>query len=383
MKEEKLALNRWRLVLGKYSDETLQQAGGGIGSGESSFKEIDALLEFLYSREYAGRDIMETGSGSEGSLDPSNLTLVKWLNEVHRLFPKEAIEKIENHALEKYNLTGLLNDKRVLARLEPNMTLLKQILVLKDAMQPDVLETAHKVVEKVVDELRKKLETQMRQSIIGRKNKNESTNFKYSKNLDFKKTIRKNLKNYHAETKQLLIERVYFNTNSQRFSSWHIIVCVDESGSMMENVIHSAVMSAIFAKMPVLSTKLVIFDTNVVDLSEYIDDPVKALMTVQLGGGTDIGKALRYCEQLLANPNRTILVLVSDLCDGAGYTQMYKSAKNLVESGVRLMCLTSLDMEDEGVYDKTAAKILAGLGAKVAALTPFKLADWVGEVIKE
>jgi Mg-chelatase subunit ChlD len=151
---------------------------------------------------------------------------------------------------------------------------------------------------------------------------------------------------------------------------------------MLENVIHSAVMAGIFSKLPVLSVKLVIFDTSVVDLSEYVDDPVQALMSVQLGGGTDIGKALAYCTQITHNPQRTIMVLVSDLCDGAGYMNMYRAAQGIIESGAKLICLTALDLESEGMYDKTAAKRLASMGASVAAITPLKLADWIGEIIR-
>jgi len=177
-----------------------------------------------------------------------------------------------------------------------------------------------------------------------------------------------------------VVERVYFNRNLRRYNPWHIIICVDESGSMLESVIHSAVMAGIFSKLPVLSTRLVIFDTNVVDLSGYVDDPVQALMSIQLGGGTNIGKALAYCEGLVTTPHRTIVVLVSDLYDGMGYRPMYAHAHSIIEAGSKLICLTALDGE-AGMYDKTAAKHLSALGASVAALTPAKLAAWVGEII--
>ena len=223
-----------------------------------------------------------------------------------------------------------MTDTRALEQLEPNINLLKQILSFKGMMSKDVLDTARAIVQKVVDELRKKLESKMRQSIMGRRDRNRSSTFKYSKNFDFKKTIAKNLKNYSTEHEQIILKNIYFNSNSQRYNPWHIVVCVDESGSMLENVIHSAVMSGIFAKMPVLSVKLVIFDTAVVDLSKYVDDPVEALMSVQLGGGTDIGKALNYCSQSMHTPHLTLMVLVRDLCDGAGCIHMYRAAQGLL-----------------------------------------------------
>ena len=372
MSDNQILLNRWRLTLGRFSQNGL----GDFGSGDYEYREIDDLMQFLYGREYSGeRGIME------GSLDDSHLTIPKWINKIHTLFPKDTVEKLEAHALERYGLTDLLTDKRVLEQLEPNMELLKQILSLKGIMRRDVLEEARKIVRKVVEDLQRKMESQVRSAVMGKRDRTRATPYKCSKNFDFKRTIRKNLKHYDTEKRQMLVEKVYFNRNLRRYNPWHVIICVDESGSMMENVIHSAVMAGIFAKLPVLSTKLVIFDTNVVDLSGYIDDPVEALMTIQLGGGTDIGKALAYCEKLITNPQRTILVLVSDLCDGGGYRTMYSHTRSIVEAGAKMICLTALDSECAGMYDRTAAKRMTALGASVAALTPPKLADWIGDVI--
>jgi len=376
-------LARWRLVLGKYSD---QELSGGLGGNlPSGYSEIDELLDFLYSREYgAGRGIREGDGedGSAGGLGPSQLTVPSWINKIQNLFPKETVERLERHALEKYGLTELLTDARVLEKLEPNMALLKQILSFKGMMNAEVLASARRIVEKVVEELTRKLENQVRSAVTGRRNRNSSTTFKSSRNLDFKRTIRRNLKHYDPEKRTLMLERVYFFQNLQRYNPWNIILCVDESGSMLENVVHAAVMAGIFSKLPAISTKLVIFDTEVVDLTGYASDPVEALMSVQLGGGTDIGKALAYCEGLVSTPSRTILVLISDLFDGAGYHAMYAHTASMIEAGVKVICLTALDSDCAGMYDKTAAKRLSSMGASVASLTPGELAGWVGEVIR-
>ena len=375
MPDETLLLNRWRLVLGKYARQGL--GGFGEGAEAGALSEVDDLMDFLYGREYGeDRGVME-----EGGQGDSNLTIPKWLNKIHELFPKETVEKLEGHALERYGLTDLLTDARVLEKLEPNMALLKQILSLKGMMRGDVLVTARRIVAQVVEELRRKMENEITAAVMGKRDRTRSTPYKCSKNFDFKRTIRKNLKNYDREENRLVVEKVYFNRNIRRYNPWHIVICVDESGSMMENVIHSAVMAGIFAKLPVLSTKLVIFDTNVVDLSGYIDDPVEALMTIQLGGGTDIGKALAYCETQITAPQRTILVLVSALCDGGGYRPMYAHTRSIIEAGARFICLTALDASCAGMYDRTAAKRMTALGASVAALTPAGLADWIGSII--
>ena len=368
------AINRWRLILGAFSEDSLE----GNGQDGFAYREIDDLMDFLYSREYGD----ERGIRGEGSLDPSSLTVPEWIRKIRRLFPKEVVERLENEALDRYQLTDILTDKKVLESMQPNMNLLKNILALKDRMKGEVIETAKRIVRQVVEELSKKLENDIRQGFSGRINRSSSSTYRSSKNFDFKKTIRKNLKNYDSEHKTIILERIFFNQRIKRFNPWNIVICVDQSGSMLESVIYSAIMAGIFAKLPILKISMVIFDTEVVDLSGYVDDPVDVLMSVQLGGGTDIGKAMNYCETLIETPLRTMMILVSDLCDGAGYRPMYASAKRIIEAGAKLFVLTGMDEQSQGMVDKNAAKIMASLGTRVASCTPGSLAGWIAESMK-
>jgi predicted metal-dependent peptidase len=228
-----------------------------------------------------------------------------------------------------------------------------------------------------------KLNSEIKRSITGQIDKTQDSPVKSSRNLDIKRTIMNNLKHYDREKRRLVLEKVYFYSRIKKYQQWKIIVCVDESGSMLDSVIHSAIMAGIFAKLPMLDTKLVIFDTNVVDLSDYVEDPVETLMSVQLGGGTEIGRALSYCESLVTEPEKTIMVLVTDLYEGGELSYLYSTTAAIVESGVKLMILTALDDAANPNYNKNAAAKMAGLGANVAAMTPGKLAAWVGEVMKE
>ncbi|AZV55653.1 VWA domain-containing protein [Clostridium sp. AWRP] len=377
MKESLVSLNRWRLILGKYADGEIpfEDSNSGI-----NYMEMDDLLDFLYSREYSEKDGVKRGKSS-GSTSPSNLTVPKWITKIRELFPKETVEVLEKHAIEKYNLTELLTDKEVLEKLEPNKELLKNILQMKHLMKGDVLDTAKSIVKKIAEDITKKLENDVKKSITGRINKNKSTTLKSSKNIDFKRTIKKNLKNYDCDKKRLVVDKIYFNENVRKFNPWNIIIAVDESGSMLDSVIHSAIMAGIFSKLPMLKTNLIIFDTEVVDLSGYIDDPVTTLMSVQLGGGTNITKAMTYCEKLIENPHRTMVVLVTDLYEGYGYGNMYAKAKSIVESGAKLIILTALDVDASPSYDKNAALKMASLGAEVAAMTPGGLSDWIAKII--
>lgn len=374
-------LNKWRLILGKYAKNQISfEAGAGLESdqaeGQISYMEMEDLLDYLYSREY-GEDIRKEG-GSGGS----QLTVANWVTKIRKLFPKQTVEILERHALENYKMTELLTDKEVLEKLEPNKELLKTILQLKHLMKGEVLETAKRIVAKVAKEISEKMEHDIRRSVLGRVDRNSDSKVKSMRNLDIKRTIRKNLQNYDTENKRLVLEQVYFNSRVKNYNKWRVVIAVDESGSMIDCVIHSAIMAGIFAKLPMLDTKLVIFDTQIVDLSDQIEDPVATLMSVQLGGGTNIAGALAYCESLIENPHRTIVVLVSDLCEGGSRANLYSVSRSIIESGAKLIALTALDMESNPSYDRQTGQRLADLGAHVGAMTPEQLGDFVGKIMK-
>lgn len=378
-------LNKWRLILGKYAKnrisfgESLEQGEeieAGEAEGQISYMEMEDLLDYLYSKEY-GEDIRKEGGSAS-----SRLTVANWITKIRTLFPQKTVEILERHALEHYKMTELLTDKEVLEKLEPNQELLKTILQLKHLMQGEVLETARRIVAKVAKEISEKMEQDIRRSVIGRVDRNTDSKVKSMRNLDIKRTIRKNLQNYDTENKRLVLEQVYFNSRVKNYNKWRVVIAVDESGSMLDCVIHSAIMAGIFAKLPMLDTKLVIFDTQVVDLSGQLEDPVETLMSIQLGGGTDIAGALGYCESLIENPHRTIVVLVSDLCEGGSTVPLYTVSRSMIESGAKLIALTALDKDANPSYDRNVGQKLADLGAYVGAMTPEELGDFVGKVMK-
>jgi hypothetical protein len=377
MADEQEILNRWRLVLGKFAKEQIS-----FCSQNPQLMDMENVLDYLYSREYG--DEQELRKDKKGGDEASRLTIPYWLRQIKKLFPKRTVEVMERHALEKYGMTELLTDPEVLRKLEPNKELLKTILELKHMMKGEVLNVAKEIVKKVADEITKKLEQDVRKSFFGQINRNESSPVKSARNLDIKKTIRMNLKNFDknsGDDGQLVLKDVYFSSRMKKYNQWRVIICVDESGSMLDSVIHSAIMAGIFARLPMLDTRLVIFDTSVVDLSGYVDDPVETLMSVQLGGGTNIAGALNYCEGLIDSPYRTMLILVTDLYEGGGYHNLYSISKGIIESGAKLVVLTALDMEAEPNYDRHAAATLAEMGAFVGAMTPEELSEWIGKII--
>lgn len=370
------ALARWRLVLGKFADSEL----GGLTAGSGADR-MDRALNFLYGREYAGRGIRQDDD-RQGGLGDSVLHVPEWLREVRELFPKETVEVVEKHALDRYGLTELVTDPEVLEKLEPNYELLKAVLTFRGMMKGPALDAARQIVRKVVEDLKKKLASEVRRVLWGKLSRRHRTNLKVARNLDVRKTIRDNLKHYDPQEKRLVLSRLHFFSRIQNHSPWHVILCVDCSGSMVDSVIYSAVMAGIFAGLPSLRVSVVAFDTQIVDLSEHASDPVEVLMSVQLGGGTDIGQAAAYCEKLVTSPGRTIFVLVTDFFEGGNPSRLVSSVKRMREAGVKVLGLAALDSKAQPVYDKQLAGRCVAAGAEVAALTPERLAQWLGTILK-
>ena len=367
------SLNRWRLILGSFSNLEI----------DNKYSEIDETLNFLYDREYTqnGGYSLDNFNNSNSSKEKSALTVPKWISKVKKLFPKETVEIMQKQALEKYKLTEILTDENILKEIEPNIELLKNILTFKDMMSQNVKKLAYNIVKKTLEEIKNKMEVEIKKVFYGKKLPNSNTTNKIFKNLDIKKTIRYNLKNYDIKNKTIFTDKLFFNQNIKKYNPYNIIILIDESGSMLDSVIYSSIMASIFANLPYLSIKLVIFDISVVDLSEHIKEPIDILFKVQLGGGTNIAQALEYAKKITFAPDKTIVLLISDLFDSNDYKLMYKNANNIIESGSKLIVLTALDYNANSIYDKEAAKYFSKIGAKVGALTPSKLSKWISDII--
>ncbi len=376
---EEQVLNRWRLILGKQSEQDLDF--NGSQREITMMTDMENLLEYLYNQA-AGEDVRQDDEGNsrQGGSGKSKLNAAKWITKVRELFPKQTADILERQALEEFHMTELLTDKKILEQIQPDMNLLKTVLQLKHLMKGEVLETAKKIAQKVADDLREKLENDIRRSILGRIDRNSSSPVHSARNLDMKKTIRKNLKHYDPDSGQLMLQEIYFNNRVKKYSTWRVIIAIDESGSMLGSVIYSAVMAQILAKLPFADVKLIIFDTSIVDLSGQAEDPAEILMSVQLGGGTDIGKAMAYCEQLIETPAKTCIICVTDLYEGASERYLLNTSKNIIESGAKLNYLTALDETANPSFDRQIGQKLANMGAFVGALTPEQLGDYIGRI---
>ena len=371
-----IAVNRWRLVLGSGSERSLDF--GGSAGEIRRYMDMEQLLDYLYSG--AQGDDVRQSRGRQGGTGDSQLTAAKWITRVRELFPKSAAEVIQRHALEEFGMTELLTDKNILESMKPDMQLLKTVLQLKHLMHGEVLEVARRVARQVADELRQKLENSTRSAITGKLDRSQRSPVRSSRNIDMKKTIRRNLKNYDKEHEQLVLQDIYFGSRIKKYNKKTVIIAVDESDSMLGSVIYSAVMAQIIAGMSFADIRLVIFDTNVVDLSSEADDPAQVIMSIQLGGGTDIGKALGYCETLITAPHETCVICVTDLYEGGSRGRLLNTARSIIGSSAKLSFLTALDEGSEPVFDKKLGQELADIGAFVGALTPDRLGEYIGSL---
>jgi Mg-chelatase subunit ChlD len=286
-------------------------------------------------------------------------------------------ETVQQHAVERFGLS----DPELLRTLEPNLALAKLLVTFKDRANPQLAAAIRTIVRRVLEDIQRRMERAVMRALTGRRDRFRRSPLKSAANLDLRATVRANLKNYQRDRKALIAERLHFVARHKRRFPWTVILCVDQSGSMLDSLIHAIVMASILAKLPAVETRLVVFDTAVVDLSDYVDDPTEILLSVQLGGGTDIGRALTYCEQLVTQPSRTVVALISDFCEGASPAVLLGTVKRLAEARVRLIGLGALDDGGYGAYDHGMAGRLVEAGMQIAAMTPDRFAEWLADVM--
>jgi Mg-chelatase subunit ChlD len=368
---DRALLNRWRLVLGKSAEQCGIgfSPGAGQGSGEGDCGRTDEALSYLFEDQ--------RGAGAGGS----QLTVPKWIDAVNELFPRQAKEVLERELVQRKGIREILEQPELLERVEPNVELVKTLLTHKDLLTPKTRVLARKVIDKVVNELKKRLEVRVEQAITGAVRRDKHSPRRVFKNLDLRTTLRRNLKNWNEERQKLFIDRVFFYAAERKKRPWHIIVCVDQSGSMLESAIFSAVMASIFAELPGLKTSLVLFDTQIVDLTDKVGEPVDVLLSVQLGGGTDITRALEYCSGLVREPARTIMVLITDFYEGRDENDLIRVVQRLCEANVRMVGLGALGYDAQPQYNRHTAGKLRKEGMDILVCTPERLAEAMGKII--
>ena len=305
-----------------------------------------------------------------------------WLGDIRRYFPRDTVAFLEKEAIERKGLRQLLLEPETLATLERDVNLVATIVGFKDLMPEETRRTARQVVREIVEELRKRLEQQTRQALFGALRRDRHAPLKVARNLDIKRTIRDGLKHYDPALGKIIPERISFFANQRRFHEWRIVTLVDQSGSMGESVVYASVVAAVFASLPALDTRLVFFDTAVADVSDTLSDPVEVLFGVQLGGGTDIARAVAYGQTLVDQPEKTIFLLITDLEEGGDQQALLDRLAALKESKVKVLCVLALSDRGVASYNRELGRRVAALDIPTFAATPGKLVEAVERALK-
>lgn len=355
---------RWRLVLGKKAEEEEQVALGVEGM------EIDAALDALYE------------AGQKGGLGNSAPKVNRWLGDIRKYFPSQVVQVMQKDALENLGLKQMLLEPEMLESVEADVHLVGTLLSLNSVIPNKTKETARLVVRKVVEELKKRLEYPLLEAIKGALNQSVRNRRPTFKEINWGKTIRANLKHYQVDYKTIIPHQLIgYGKKGQALKE--IILCIDQSGSMASSVVYSSIFAAVLASLPALKTHMVVFDTAVADLTKNMDDPVDLLFGTQLGGGTDINKALNYVETLIRSPEDTTLILISDLYEGGNEEKMLQKAREIQKRGVNFISLLALSDEGAPIYDKQVAAHYASMNIPVFACTPDLFPSMMAAALKK
>ncbi len=361
---------RWRLILGSDAENSCP-----CDLDDAEIR-MDKALAALYDTD------SPAPGKRRGGLGASAPKVSAWLGDIREYFPQSVVQIMQKDAIERLNLKTLLTEKEMLANITPDVHLVATLMSLSSAIPEKNRTLARQIVQKVVDELTQKLQAPTQQAVLGALNRAIRTRNPRYKEIDWHRTIQKNLKNYQPEY-QSIIPEVRIGYGRKRKAVRDLILCLDQSGSMGTSVIYSGIFGAVLASLPALRTRMVVFDTAVVDLSDQINDPVELLFGVQLGGGTDIDQALAYCQSQITRPTDTTLVLVTDLEEGGNAQRMRKRMAELVASGVQFIVLLALNDDGAPYYDKNHAEYLASLGVPAFACTPDHFPDLMAAALNK
>ncbi|MCI4044459.1 VWA domain-containing protein [Streptomyces sp. TRM75563] len=375
-------LRRWRMVLGADSADSTGHALTGQDAA------MDGALNALYGGG-AGKKPGGRGTGGRtAGLGASAPSVARWLGDIRTYFPSSVVQVMQRDAIDRLGLAALLLEPEMLEAVEADVHLVGTLLSLNKAMPETTKETARTVVRKVVEDLESRLESRTRATLTGALDRSARISRPRHRDIDWNRTIRANLANYlpvpgsTGERGTIVPERLIGYGRASR-SAKDIVLCIDQSGSMAASVVHASVFGAVLASMRTLSTRLVVFDTAVVDLTDQLDDPVDVLFGTQLGGGTDINRALAYCQSRITRPADTVVVLISDLYEGGIRDEMLKRVAAMKDSGVQFVTLLALSDEGAPAYDHEHAAALGALGAPAFACTPDLFPDVMAAAIEK
>ncbi|MYV78363.1 VWA domain-containing protein [Streptomyces sp. SID1046] len=365
--------DRWRLLLGRERDR--------LPAGARRYAHA---LDELYGagRGEGASDLdLGQGGGQGGGQEASFPTAREWSQELEALFGADVREEVLAGAAEA-GRTDVLTQLDP-ASVRPSVELLSSVLSLAGGLPEAQLARLRPLVRRLVDELAKELATRLRPALSGLATPRPTR--RPGGKLDLARTLRANLAHTRRRADGTVVvvpERPVFSTRASREADWRLILVVDVSGSMEASVIWSALTAAVLGGVPTLSTHFLAFSTQVVDLTDRVEDPLSLLLEVRVGGGTHIAAGLAHARSLITVPSRTLVVVVSDFEEGAPIGGLLGEVRALAASGAHLLGCAALDDEGTPRYSVPVARQLVAAGMPVAALSPLALARWVGDRLR-
>ncbi len=370
-------LRRWRLILGSEAQKRMEGMGDGPDLSQEDLM-MDTALDAIYNRD------MKFGFGGGAGKGASSPQISRWLGDVRTLFDKDIVKIIQSDAMERCGLKQLIFEPELLENIEPDMHMASMILTLKDQIPKKSKENAREFIRKIVEQINALLETDLKRAVTASINRKLHSPIPSASALDFQTTIRKGIKDYNTKLKKIIPQKYYFFERSATTAAnkYTVILDIDQSGSMGESVIYSSIMSCILASMSAIKTKVVAFDTNIVDLSEKCEDPIDLLFGFTLGGGTDIEKSIKYCTKYIENPKKTIFFLISDLEEGGNRAGLLRRLTQMKEDGVIVICLLAISDSGKPYYDANMAQRIANNGIPCFAAAPQMLPRLLEKAMK-
>lgn len=370
-------LRRWRLILGSEAQKRMEGMGDGPDLSQEDLM-MDTALDAIYNRD------MKFGFGGGAGKGASSPQISRWLGDVRTLFDKDIVKIIQSDAMERCGLKQLIFEPELLENIEPDMHMASMILTLKDQIPKQSKENAREFIRKIVEQINALLETDLKRAVTASINRKLHSPIPSASALDFQTTIRKGIKDYNVKLKKIIPQKYYFFERSATTAAnkYTVILDIDQSGSMGESVIYSSIMSCILASMSAIKTKVVAFDTNIVDLSEKCEDPIDLLFGFTLGGGTDIEKSIKYCSKYIENPKKTIFFLISDLEEGGNRAGLLRRLTQMKEDGVIVICLLAISDDGKPFYDANMAGKIAAQGIPCFAAAPQMLPRLLEKAMK-
>lgn len=361
---------RWMLALGADDPE-----GSALSASDAR---MSAALSALYGEGDAAE---KKGRGGLGGSSPR---IARWLGDIREFFPTPVVQVIQKDAFERKGLRRMLLEPELLATVEADVSLVADLVALRGAMPDKTRETARIVIGKTVAQLLERLERKTAEALRGAVDRSRRTSRPRFADIDWPRTIRANLHHYQPEHRTVVPERLIGFMRQQRrlVDLDEVVLCVDQSGSMATSVVYASIFAAVMASLPVVATKLVCFDTAILDLTEALADPVEVLFGVQLGGGTDIDGAVAYCEQRIERPSKAHLVLITDLYEGGNAASLVERLARLSAMGVNVVVLLALTDTGRAAYDPALSAKVAALGIPVFACTPDAFPDLMAAALR-